>query len=197
MTATLSKSERLCGKKAIAGLMEHGKGGVTGCLRYKFLKAGEADVSRILVSVPKRYFKRAVKRNLLKRRIRESYRLQKDLLPVPVDIARFPVPGPRSPSLRRDLRRHDRRSDGRGRQNRIGMPGWLKNVLIFPFVFLIKFYQVCVSPFTPPACRFTPTCSQYALEAFRKYGPFKGLYLSVRRILRCHPWGGSGYDPVP
>ena len=63
------------------------------------------------------------------------------------------------------------------------MPGWLKNVLIFPFVFLIKFYQVCVSPFT--------------LEAFRKYGPFKGLYLAVRRILRCHPWGGSGYDPVP
>ena len=77
------------------------------------------------------------------------------------------------------------------------MPGWLKNVLIFPFVFLIKFYQVCVSPFPPPACRFTPPCSQYALEAFRKYGPFKGLYLSVRRILRCHPWGGSGYDPVP
>ena len=87
MPATLSKSERLCGKKAIAGLMERGKGGVTGCLRYKFLKSGEADVSRILVSVPKRFFKRAVKRNLLKRRSRESYRLQKDLLPVPVDIA--------------------------------------------------------------------------------------------------------------
>ena len=87
MAATLSKSERLCGKKAIAGLMERGKGGVTGCLRYKFVKSGEADVSRILVSVPKRFFKRAVKRNLLKRRIRESYRLQKDLLPVPVDIA--------------------------------------------------------------------------------------------------------------
>ena len=87
MAATLSKSERLCGKKAIAELMEHGKSGVAGCLRYKFLKTGEADVSRILVSVPKRYFKRAVKRNLLKRRIRESYRLQKDLLPAPVDIA--------------------------------------------------------------------------------------------------------------
>ena len=85
MAATLSKSERLCGKKAIAGLMEHGKGGSTGCLRYKFLPG--TDVSRILVSVPKRFFKRAVKRNLLKRRIRESYRLQKDLLPVPVDIA--------------------------------------------------------------------------------------------------------------
>ena len=87
MAATLSKAERLCGKKAIAGLMEHGKGGSVGCLRYKYLKTGDSDVSRILVSVPKRYFKRAVKRNLLKRRIRESYRLQKDLLPVPVDVA--------------------------------------------------------------------------------------------------------------
>ena len=86
MAASLSKSERLCGKKAIAGLMEHGKGGNSGCLRYKYL-TGAAEVSRILVSVPKRHFKRAVKRNLLKRRIRESYRLQKDLLPVPVDIA--------------------------------------------------------------------------------------------------------------
>ena len=87
MAATLSKSERLCGKKAIAGLMEHGKGGSVGCLRYKYLKTGDAEVTRILVSVPKRHFKRAVKRNLLKRRIRESYRLQKDLLPVPVDVA--------------------------------------------------------------------------------------------------------------
>ena len=85
MAATLSKSERLCGKKAIAELMEHGKGGSAGCLRYRFLPGGE--VTRILVSVPKRFFKRAVKRNVLKRRIRESYRLQKDLLPVPVDIA--------------------------------------------------------------------------------------------------------------
>lgn len=73
----------------------------------------------------------------------------------------------------------------------------LKQILIFPAVLLIKFYQICISPFTPPSCRFTPTCSQYALEAFRKHGPFKGLYLTVRRLLRCHPWGGSGYDPVP
>ena len=85
MAASLSKSERLCGKKAIAELMERGKGGSAGCLRYKFLPGTE--VSRILVSVPKRFFKRAVKRNLLKRRIRESYRLQKDLLSAPVDIA--------------------------------------------------------------------------------------------------------------
>ncbi len=74
----------------------------------------------------------------------------------------------------------------------------LKKIAIAPFVFLIRFYQVCLSPLKGgPSCRFTPTCSQYALEAFRKHGPFKGLYLSVRRILRCHPWGGHGYDPVP
>lgn len=68
--------------------------------------------------------------------------------------------------------------------------GWL---LALP----ILFYRRCISPLTPPTCRFTPTCSAYALEALRRHGPFKGLYLAVRRILRCHPWGGSGYDPVP
>ena len=61
----------------------------------------------------------------------------------------------------------------------------------------IAFYRTCISPLTPPACRYTPTCSQYAQEAIRKYGPFKGGWLALKRILRCHPWGGSGYDPVP
>ncbi len=61
----------------------------------------------------------------------------------------------------------------------------------------IRFYRAYISPLKPPSCRFTPTCSQYAMEAILKHGPFKGLYLSVRRILRCHPWGGHGYDPVP
>lgn len=61
----------------------------------------------------------------------------------------------------------------------------------------IYFYRVCTSPLTPPSCRFTPTCSRYALEAIKKHGPIRGLWLAIRRILRCHPWGGSGYDPVP
>ena len=74
---------------------------------------------------------------------------------------------------------------------------WLKKCLTVPFLLLIKFYQLCISPFTPPSCRFTPTCSQYAAEALRKYGPVKGMYLAVRRLLRCNPWGGHGYDPVP
>lgn len=72
-----------------------------------------------------------------------------------------------------------------------------RRVAIFPFIVLVRFYQLCISPLTPSACRFTPTCSQYALEALRKHGLIKGLWLTVRRLLRCHPWGGSGYDPVP
>lgn len=62
---------------------------------------------------------------------------------------------------------------------------------------LIAFYRTCISPLTPPACRYTPTCSQYAQEAIKKYGAFKGGWLAFKRILRCHPFGGSGYDPVP
>lgn len=88
-------------------------------------------------------------------------------------------------------------NDNNPGKKRIRVNATLRKVLIFPFVVLIRFYQVCISPYKPPTCRFTPTCSEYALQAFRKWGPFKGLYLTVRRLLRCHPWGGSGYDPVP
>lgn len=67
----------------------------------------------------------------------------------------------------------------------------------FLLILPIRFYQVAISPMLPAACRYTPTCSQYAIEAIRIHGPFRGLWLAIRRILRCHPWGGSGYDPVP
>ena len=70
---------------------------------------------------------------------------------------------------------------------------FIGGLLILP----IRFYQKFISPLTPATCRFTPTCSHYAIEAIRKHGPFKGLALAVWRILRCNPWGGSGYDPVP
>ena len=69
----------------------------------------------------------------------------------------------------------------------------LQRLVILP----VRFYQRAVSPLLPPACRYTPTCSQYMVEAVAKHGALKGLYLGIRRILRCHPWGGSGYDPVP
>ncbi len=69
----------------------------------------------------------------------------------------------------------------------------LGRILILP----ITFYRRFISPLTPPVCRFTPTCSQYAIEAIRKHGPFKGLWLAIKRLSRCRPGGGSGYDPVP
>lgn len=62
---------------------------------------------------------------------------------------------------------------------------------------LIRFYQLFISPLTPRTCRYTPTCSAYFIEALQKYGPIKGSYLGIKRILRCHPWHPGGYDPVP
>jgi putative membrane protein insertion efficiency factor len=73
----------------------------------------------------------------------------------------------------------------------------LKQILIAPFVLLIKFYQLFISPFTPATCRYQPTCSHYAKEALEKHGLLKGGWLAIRRIFSCHPFGGSGYDPVP
>jgi len=62
---------------------------------------------------------------------------------------------------------------------------------------LIRFYQIVISPMLGPRCRYLPTCSQYSLEAIHTHGAIKGTGLAIRRICRCHPWGGSGYDPVP
>jgi putative membrane protein insertion efficiency factor len=73
----------------------------------------------------------------------------------------------------------------------------MSKFLSYLLLFIVYFYRACISPLFAPSCRFIPTCSQYAIEAIKKHGPFKGFYLTVRRIFRCHPWGGSGYDPVP
>ncbi len=73
----------------------------------------------------------------------------------------------------------------------------IKKVLIFPFVVLVKLYQNLISPLTPATCRYQPTCSHYTLEALQKHGLLKGGLLAIKRIFSCHPWGGSGYDPVP
>tara|TARA_B100001113_G_C20515847_1_gene365136 strand:+ start:241 stop:471 length:231 start_codon:yes stop_codon:yes gene_type:complete len=74
---------------------------------------------------------------------------------------------------------------------------WLKNITNAPFLLFIFLYQKLISPFLGPTCRFRPTCSAYSVESIKKYGIFKGLWLSVNRIIKCHPWGSSGYDPVP
>lgn len=73
----------------------------------------------------------------------------------------------------------------------------LSYIFSLPFIILIKGYQAIISPWLGPRCRFTPTCSQYGLEAFKKYGPIKGFWLTAKRVLRCHPWGPHGHDPVP
>ncbi|PHS05327.1 MAG: membrane protein insertion efficiency factor YidD [Kordia sp.] len=73
----------------------------------------------------------------------------------------------------------------------------LKKIATYPFILLIRFYQAAISPYTPAACRFSPTCSSYSLEALQVHGLFKGSWLAIKRIGKCHPWGGSGYDPVP
>ncbi|MCB9245120.1 MAG: membrane protein insertion efficiency factor YidD [Flavobacteriales bacterium] len=74
-----------------------------------------------------------------------------------------------------------------------GIGKLLSLLLIIP----IRIYQLILSPLLPNSCRFQPTCSQYSIEAIAKHGPLKGLWLAIRRISRCHPWGGHGHDPVP
>jgi len=70
-------------------------------------------------------------------------------------------------------------------------------ILNYFLIVPIKLYQILLSPLIGPSCRFTPTCSNYAIEAINKHGPLKGLWLAIKRISKCHPWGDSGHDPVP
>jgi putative membrane protein insertion efficiency factor len=70
-------------------------------------------------------------------------------------------------------------------------------ILNYFLIVPIKLYQILLSPLIGPSCRFTTTCSNYAIEAINKHGPFKGLWLAIKRISKCHPWGDSGHDPVP
>ena len=74
---------------------------------------------------------------------------------------------------------------------------WMGLPLVWLLSGLIWSYRLLLSPVLPPCCRFTPTCSAYALEALRRHGPIRGSWLTLHRIARCHPWGGDGYDPVP
>ena len=73
----------------------------------------------------------------------------------------------------------------------------MKRLSSWLIIGLVRFYQYGISPFTPVSCRYLPTCSEYALDAVRLHGPLRGGILAFRRISRCHPWGGHGYDPVP
>ena len=77
------------------------------------------------------------------------------------------------------------------------MASALSRALAWPLIGLVKLYRLAISPWLGMNCRFQPTCSEYAIEALRTHGVFKGAWLAAKRIGRCHPWGGSGYDPVP
>lgn len=88
----------------------------------------------------------------------------------------------------------DRPSPPSARTWRGSLPARALNGL---FLGLVKIYRVGISPYLPQTCRYTPTCSAYATEALRKYGPLKGGWLALKRIASCHPWGGHGHDPVP
>ena len=73
----------------------------------------------------------------------------------------------------------------------------LNKIVTFPLILLIRGYQLIVSPMLGSNCRFMPTCSEYALESLKAYGLIKGIYLTIKRIGKCHPWGSHGYDPIP
>ena len=73
----------------------------------------------------------------------------------------------------------------------------MKNIFSLFFLSIICIYQNLISPLIPARCRYTPTCSQYSKESIKKHGPFKGFVLTFKRIIKCHPWGGSGHDPIP
>lgn len=73
----------------------------------------------------------------------------------------------------------------------------MNNFLIKPFILLVRFYQLAISPWLGSNCRYQPTCSSYMIEALKEHGLIKGLWLGLKRIGRCHPWGSHGYDPVP
>lgn len=77
------------------------------------------------------------------------------------------------------------------------MTAYMEKLVQYLLMGLIRFYQLCISPFKPRSCRFYPTCSAYTLEALQKYGPLKGSWLGIRRILKCHPFHEGGYDPLP
>jgi uncharacterized protein len=73
----------------------------------------------------------------------------------------------------------------------------MNNFWIKPFILLVRFYQLAISPWLGSNCRYQPTCSSYMIDALKEHGLLKGLWLGTKRIGRCHPWGGHGYDPVP
>lgn len=81
--------------------------------------------------------------------------------------------------------------------NFVSLSRLVSKIISYFLIGLIRFYQGAISPYLPSSCRYTPTCSHYGVEALKKHGPLKGGWFTLKRIASCHPWGGSGHDPVP
>ncbi len=240
---TLKKYERLHLAKQIEQLRRPGPAFFRHPLRVRYIiepkssnknaSDGKRTISpKILVIVPKRLFKHATDRNLLKRRIREAYRLHKDILQnIPIEKLQLSAQSEQTSvhisfhylgksienygviertvikALEHIAQEIINKTEGKKYeiQSDEGTSGdvaetkerSILKILSLPLLLPIRFYQKFISPYTPASCRYTPTCSQYAVEALKKHGPLKGSWLTIRRIFRCHPWGGSGYDPVP
>ncbi|MDA9623098.1 membrane protein insertion efficiency factor YidD [Flavobacteriaceae bacterium] len=73
----------------------------------------------------------------------------------------------------------------------------IKNIVLYPILLIIKIYQTILSPILPSTCRYSPTCSEYTKQSLIKFGLLKGGLISIKRIIKCNPWGGNGYDPIP
>lgn len=180
-------------------------------------RRNDLERTRLGVTVTKKTAPRAVVRNRIKRQVREFFRLNVQSWPQGLDLLFIARPGAAKltgPQLRDDLTVAGRKlaarvpsryepeiRPGPGLGVKSGFfssivgvmhewPGWLA-------LGVIRFYQRCVSPFTPPACRFWPTCSNYAAVAVQRHGFWRGSWLAVRRLLKCHPFHPGGYDPVP
>ena len=145
-----------------------------------YARKNRTDRNRVGITVSKK-LGHAVVRNRMRRRLREIYRLHED---------RF-LPGCGGGSLCRS----DGKLSALGGKSRYPSGGSEMKALLLA---LIRFYQSSISPWFPARCRFRPTCSAYAYEAISRYGPWKGGYLAIRRLLRCHPFSHRDmYDPVP
>ena len=188
------KERKLKGQKTFERIFKTGKI-VRARHLYLAYETEGCDSWRIAVVARKKDYPKAFMRNRVKRRLREVVRLaQGNYAPFRgVVVAKKEMLFLPWEELVKEWRKVCEKAGIVSKAEEIPPPSLGARLMMA----LVRFYRACISPLLPRCCRFTPTCSQYALEAFRKYGPFKGFWLSLKRILRCHPWGGSGYDPVP